>query len=287
MNDTITTAAPTTTTTTAAPTTTQTTTSTEAWYTPLKLEPDAVKFVEDRKFGDLNTVMKSAIESDRVARSRNVLEKPDPQKLKDWKGWSELGWDPDATKYLAKAPDEKTLGFPYSKDLWGAFTKVAHDARVPLSQMQEMHDGLLKWFGGINQAETAKRAGEDKALSDMIRAEQGQNYDAYVERARRAARTLGLGADAGEMEKIVGSPRLTKAMAKLGEMLGEDQLVQAGGGDTSPQNAAAIEAEIRKLHGDPTFVKVLNDPRHVQHKDFVAQRQALIDKLARLQDRAA
>jgi hypothetical protein len=32
------------------------------------------------------------------------------------------------------------------------------------------------------------------------------------------------------------------------------------------------------MHGDANIVKVINDPRHPQHQDYVAQRQAMIDR---------
>ena len=69
-----------------------------SWYAPYNLDEASRNFIADRKFdgeGGLQQLLKSSIESDRMARSRNVFERPDPAKPRtDWQHWEQLGWKP-------------------------------------------------------------------------------------------------------------------------------------------------------------------------------------------------
>lgn len=252
----------------------------EPWYQPFNLDPEAVKFVEDRKFADLPTTLKSHIEADRVARARNVLEKPDPAKLKEWKGWSDLGWVPDAAQYKLAAPKE-TRGYDYDQPLWEEVAKIAHDERVPLTAAQAMHDRILDYFGKrLMQTEAAGA----RALTDSETALRGAwkgDYDANIEVASRAARAFDVGAeDFGELGKVIGAPRLVKLFHAIGAKLGEAALV-GGTGTGTAMTVGQAEAELRRLQGDPAWLKVFTDQRHPQNRDYVAQRDRLIAVIAK------
>ncbi len=75
--------------------------------------------MQDRKFPDINALMTSAIHADNLARSRNVLPKPEPANLLGWDGWTELGAPADIKDYALKPPQLHD-GFP--KD--AAFDKL-------------------------------------------------------------------------------------------------------------------------------------------------------------------
>jgi hypothetical protein len=250
-----------------------------------------VKFIEDRKFADPATVIKSAIESDRVARSRNVIEKPDPTRLQDWKGYGELGWTDDAAKYGAAIEKPKPgQGEVLDEKVFGEFTKLAHGAKVAPWQAKQIFDGLFKFVNGEVAAADAKGA---KALSDLeegLKKDWGQDYNGNKERARRAMVAFGVGAEDGkELDAMLGAPRMVKLFHAISSKLGEDQLPAGGGGGGGgdlPMTIAATEAAIRALHGDENFVKVMDDARHPQNKDFIAKRQRLISHLAKLKGAA-
>lgn len=88
-----------------------------------------------------------------------------------------------------------------------------------------------------------------------------------------------------ELERVTGSPRLLKMFHAIGSKLGEANLIGAdsGGGGGPPDSVATLRAELNRLAGDKDFMQAFKDNRHPQHKDRVAQRQAIIDKLAALE----
>lgn len=260
------------------------------WYAPLKLDADAVKFVEDRKFTDLNTVFKSAISSDELARSRNVIPKPDPSKIGEWAGWEEVGWVKDPAKYTPKAPVPKE-GEHYDPTMFNDFTALAHEARVPVAAAEKIYSGMFeKMQARIKEMNGKQDTDQKKATADLdtaLHGKWGDKYDANKDLSQRAVRALGIGKDnSALLEKIIGAPALLEMFHLIGSKLPEDTLAGSGGGGTN-ETPAQLDAEINRLQADPLFVKALMDPTHPQHKQFKDQRQGLIDKLAKLQARAA
>lgn len=258
----------------------------EPFYKSWNLDADSVKFIEDRKFDGPGTILKSAIESDRVARSRNVIEKPDQKNVKDWKGFSELGWTEDATKYTVAKPKVEQ-GQVLHDGMFSAFTKASHAAKLAPWQAEAVFGEVFKAMNKEIADEDAKGATALADLETSLRSEWGQSYPAKKTLAERAMKQAGLGAkDAKLLDQALTSPGLVKLFAQFGELMGEDRL-GGGGGGGGPQTIESLEAEIRKMHGDENIVKIINDERHPQHKDYVTQRQGLIDRLAQLKGRAA
>lgn len=263
----------------------------QPWYAPLNLPDYACAFIEDRNFPDLPTVFKSAIESDRMARSRNVLEKPDPKgDITQWAGWNDLGVPADLAKYELKAPEVKE-GRVLDPGIFDAFRKAAHEAKVLPSQASALFGSMWNALNAkadelaaADTAAQAKAAADAKAQSEALmsdlRARWGGDFDKKTELGRRAAAALGIKDGAGELEKIIGAPRLVELFAAIGERLGEASLSGLGDrtssalGDLTPDQAAA---ERRRLEGDPEWMRVFNDPRNPLSKDYAARRMKLIE----------
>jgi len=66
--------------------------------------------------------------------------------------------------------------------------------------------------------------------------------------------------------------------------MGEDKLVSSsGGGSGMSESLEGLRAELRRLQGDPEFMKALRDERNPRHGDVAAQRKAIIAKIARIE----
>lgn len=263
-----------------------------AWYESkdLGLEDELKTYYAGKQYPDLKTALKSGREAENLARSRNVLEKPDPKKLTEWKGWTELGWTEDPAKYEIKAPDEKALRFKYDGELWGEFRKFAHENRIPLPAAQAIHDKMIEFWGKRMDALEAQGASAIRETEEALDKEWGADKERNREIARRAAKTFDIGIeDMAELDKVIGSPRLLKMFHAIGAKLGEASLVgdDARGGAGAPGTVAEIEAELNRLEADKDFLEALKDPRHRRHKDVTAQREQLIAKLAALKSKAA
>ena len=268
-----------------------------AWYEhkDLGFDDETKTYYAGKKYPDLATALKSGREAEKVATSRNVFEKPDPKKLDEWKGWSELGWIEDAAKYEVKAPDQAKLKFPYNAEVMGSIKASAHKHRVPLAAAQAIHDDLLAAYGKHHDGIEAQGASRLAELSTALDEAWGADKERNTTIAQRAARTIFKdvpGVDFKKLEEAIGgAPALLKALHAHGVGLGESNLVGGdGGGGRSglPASAAETQAEIRRLEADPDFRKVLNEGhRNPRYQDVMAQRQRLIDHLAKLQRPAA
>ncbi len=258
------------------------------WYETLKPDADTVKFIEERKFPDFGAFAKSARESHDLARSRNVWERPDPNKLNEWKHWADLGWKEKLEDYTLKNPDKIPDGVVPDDAIRSLVAKFAHENRIPLPAAQGLYGKLFEHFSDLIVKRSAAMAKANADLEAGLRDEWKADYDRNCELARRAAKFLG-GDDLpdAELEAIVKSPRLVRMFAKIGGLIGEDKIGEAGAGGALPESAASIEAELTRLEADPDFIKVITNERDPQYAGFVAKRQKLIDRLSALQQRAA
>ncbi|MCT4495394.1 hypothetical protein [Bosea minatitlanensis] len=258
----------------------------EPWYTPFNLDEPAKQFIADRKFDrpdGLQSLLKSAIESDRVARSRNVFEKPDPARVNEWAGWSELGWKEKPEDYALKKP-QTPQNFQYMQSFEDAIKKIAHENKVPLPAAQAMLDGLTAFAVSEIDATDARGAKAAQDLDVALRKDWGADYDRNVELARRAVRHFGVGLDdSSQLEAIIGAPSLTRLFHQIGAAMGEDKLVVSGGGGGLGESMEGLRAELRRLQGDKDFMTALGDERHARHADVAAQRKAIIDKIAAIE----
>lgn len=274
----------------------------QPWYAPHKFDNDTVAYIEERKFPDLQTMVRSGIEGSRLARDRNVFERPkDVKNLKDWKHWGDLGWVDKYDDYQLKAPEGLAETELMEPGMAEVVRKAAHDARVPLPAMQDVFSAasqhLAKTVRDL-EAEGARRADEDKkALAAALEKEWGPQAATKTELAKRAARAVA-GDNRAALDALEralagadgkgGDVQLLRLFAGLGERMGEALFVDgAGSAGGGPQTIASIDAELRRLEGDPNWMKVFRDARHPQHADYAAQRQRLIDQKAKLIDRAA
>lgn len=242
------------------------------FYSTAGLDADGVKFINDRKFDGWAPLVKSAIDSDRVARARNLMDKPDPNKLSEWKGYSELGWVEDATKYTIEKP-KVGEGEVLHDGMFATFTKAAHAAKLAPWQAKAVFEEMFK-FGNteLKNMDTAS-AGEIKRAEDALQAKWGADFPRNKTLAARAMRHFGLGAkDSKLLDGALGSPGLVEMFHAIGDMIGEDKLPENGGGGFgSGESIDAIEADKRKFAGDALKRKALGDPSHPQHKDVAAE----------------
>ena len=241
------------------------------------LDTSAAEFIAGKGFASPAELVKSALNADKLVRDRNVIPAPDAAKLADWEGWEKMGWTRDPAGYKladAQVPE----GLTYSKDMDGAFAKLAHEARLPPALASQVRDGLLTMLKSEQDALANRGAAETRQLQQQLRQEWGSQYDANMELARRAAQASGINVqDAATLSKLTDAPGVLKLFQRLGESMSEDALKGGGGGrnfNMTPEQAAA---EQRKLSADRDFMSKLSDKRHPEHPDVAARWQNLIE----------
>ena len=156
------------------------------WHKPLNLDPDNAKFIDDHGYTDANAVLKSAREADRLARARNVIEKPDPKNVKDWKGFAELGLPAKVEDYKLAKPTRKD-GEIHDEKAFQDFSGAAYGLKLLPWQAEGIFD-FMETRSNKSMAEfKTQGAAARNALEVKLREDWGSEYDAKKELASRAA----------------------------------------------------------------------------------------------------
>lgn len=257
-------------------------TSNEPWFASADygFDQSTRDFFAGKNYPDVKTALSSLPQADRMARERNVLEKPNPEKLREWKGWEDLGAPADPAKYTIKAPEKDKLKFTYDGELWDAVKKIGHENRIPVAQLQAVHDGVLDLFGKRFEKVEAEGSAELTKLDTALKSEWGADYPQKRELAERAARAqakaLGVEDFSALEHALGGSPNLLKFFAGLGESMGEDTLKGGGGGGAGKLTPSTARQERLRLEANKDWMEIFNDNRHPQNKDYAAHRNRLL-----------
>ena len=215
-----------------------------------------------------------------MARARNVVTKPDQKNPQGWEGFTDLGWTPDKAQYKFEPP-KIADGEIHDEKAFTTFQGVAHEARLAPWQAKAVYDAMHKQSNDALKVFRDAGATANRELDQKLHANLGDQYDQKVELGKRAFAFFKPDAITGaQMDQIMGAPAMVELFIKVGEAMGEDKLVtshSAFGGKTP----ATARADRMRLENDPTWMKVFNDPRHPQNKDYTKQRQDLIDIEAR------
>lgn len=252
------------------------------FYDSWGLDDQARQFIAGKGYPDPVTFARSAMESDRLARDRNVIPKPDPNNLKGWDGWSELGWKPEPADYQLKRP-QTPEGFKYMPAFEDHIRKVAHENRMPLSHAQVMLDAMVGFAVKDIDATNAALIRADAERQTQLKGKWGGDYDRNAELAQRAVNHFGVSeTEKALLKDALGDVRVIELFHQIGAQLGEDTIVTSSGA-ALPASLDALQAELNRLHADPAWSKALNDPRAPNHKEVAAQRLDLSQKIAELQ----
>jgi hypothetical protein len=154
-----------------------------------------------------------------------VPEKPEGYAFKAPEGVPPAAWDEGGLKALAS---------------W------AHELGMTPAQAQGIAERFAKQQGEAIQRAAEGIEPDGRKMEDVLRGEWGVNYDANLERARRAARQFGGDAIADALEAKVGGSAMLRFFAKIGEAVGEDSPAGMGtgsrGADPKAERARYFEA---------------------------------------------
>jgi hypothetical protein len=240
------------------------------------LDGDTVKYLDGKNFPDIGTALSSARQADEMARSRNVISKPDATNLKGWNGYTELGWTPDRQAYKIEAPKVGD-GEVHDEKAFAKFSDLAHDARIAPWQAKALYDGLHKHTNDSLKSLRDAGATANRELTEKLKGSWGDKYDQNVELAKRAFGFFKPDAITGaQMDQVMGSAAMVELFEKIGSAMGEDKLIGQSGGSFGQKTPAQARAERMKLEGDAEWLKVFRDARHPQNKDYIKQRADLL-----------
>lgn len=216
-----------------------------------------------------------------MARNRNVVGKPDPNNLKGWGGYTELGWTPDRQQYKIEAP-KLAEGEVHDEKAFGKFSDLAHEARLAPWQAKAVYDGMHAQTSAQVKAFRDAGAAANQELDNKLRTNWGDKYDERVTIAKRAFSFFKPDSITGaQMDQAMGSAAMVELFEKIGAAMGEDKLIGQSGGSFGAKSPAQARAERLALENDKQWFAVFNDPRHPQNAAFVKQRADLMEIEAR------
>ena len=135
-----------------------------------------------------------------------------------------------------------------------ALAEYAHGKKYPPAMVADLVGKTIEYFQDETEA-TNKAASESVATEKQaLRTEWGAAYDEKMAATQRGAQFLGIDRDTqAAFTQMLGYAGVAKMLARVGEQVGEDQIVMgAGGGATAltPNEAKAELARLNKEHGD-------------------------------------
>ena len=191
----------------------------------------------------------------------------------DWKNvYQKLGL-PEKDKYDVKFPET------YNKDFQEKFKETLHGAGILPTQAQK----LVDFYNGhieqeFGRADETRKAAYDKEMN-ALKVEWGEGYNKNLQTAAHTFKKL---VDPETIQYLdqkgfTKDPRIFKVFAKIGEMLGEDKVVDPkGAGGFTPSD---INEKITTIMGDKTGAYW--NKTHPGHKAAVEQVQQYHQMLGR------
>lgn len=210
-----------------------------------------------------------------------MVVKPDPKNPQGWEGFADLGWNPDKAQYKLETP-KLADGDIHDEVAFTKFGDVAHEARLAPWQAQAVYNAMHKQANDGIKAMRDAGATANRELNTRLREKWGDSFDQKTELAKRAFSSFKVDSITGaQMDQVMGAPQMVELFARIGEAIGEGNLVTGGGSGMGGKSPATARVERLRLESDANWMKVFNDPRHPQNRDYVTQRQALIEIEAR------
>ena len=174
---------------------------------------------------------------------------------------------------------ETPEGYDFGDD--GGDLDFYRQATHQLGLTQDQAANMLELYASVEeeQKEAQQKASADFAVESQIelKREWQQNYDAKLDQAQRAFAQF----STPEFNQIMDEtglgnhPEVIKAFAKIGSMIGEDQLVVGTGLGRSQLSPFDAQEQIQANYSDPEFSKAYRDNRNPGHKSAMDKMDSL------------
>ena len=189
----------------------------------------------------------------------NIMDKPaEGQSHAEWAraNAAALGLPDKEDGYVSEPPDFWPKDMPWDTDLDAKARKVAFDAGVS----PEAHKAYVALFAekmkALDEASSLELGDAEAKMMADLQKDFGAQTDAKITQARQAAQMVAekAGLDAEGIERIgkllakdTGNAQVIRFMAAIGEMAGEDNMVQPHGGGSLTMTPADARAELARF----------------------------------------
>lgn len=206
----------------------------------------------------------------------------DPEKLASWEGWAKLGRPETPDKYDLSGfkPPE---GLPWNDEVAKGLLPTMHKLGLSNAQVNALLSAYATAQHGeyqkLDQTVSAAAAG----LKAGLQKEWGRAYDARLALANKAAAmAFGPDLEAARQIQLTGGvflldhPVLAKALARIGEQVGESGSIPGGQG-TMAMTPDQARSELAALRRDKARVDILLNRAHPEHDAMVELNRRLFE----------
>lgn len=157
---------------------------------------------------------------------------------------------PEKVEDYKLIPDKLPDGFVPNKELAAGAAAIAHRHNIPAKAMEELGAFYTASEEARSQVSAEMAMAELEQGKAKLKESWGANFEKNIERAARAARTVGLDPESPGLR----DPEVIKALNRFAEMMAEDKLVS---GDFSPsmQNGQYRAKDIMTNPKNPLYEK--------------------------------
>lgn len=220
------------------------------------------------QYEDVGALAKSYINAQSLIGKKGVIVPSEKASPEDWSNFYKQLGQPDLEKFEIKLPE----GTELNPEVLNQFKDAAFKSGLLPKQAQ----GLLEWYTKFEKDTMATLQSQKQQSTaqeiDSLKKEWGDGFQKQVALAQMAVKELG---GEGFVKYLVDSGLasnvpLTKFMAQVGKLLGEDKLRGEGVGafGKTPQE---LDAEIQAMFESPAFM----DKNHGGHAKAMQQWEAL------------
>lgn len=216
-------------------------------------DPVAKAWVTNKGLPDVQALAKSAMNAEKMLGkpTDSLIEIPKDQSPETMRPiWEKLG--------AGQRPEDYQLPVPEGQD--GAFAQQAaqwmYEAGVPVPMAQQLAEKWNEYVGGVTAEQSQQIQQRDQAQVDQLKLEWGQNFNANLEIAMRAADEFGIDDTAQEaLKQALGPGQAARILLNIGSKLASDDGFVGGeipgfGTGGSPEQA---REQIRQLQRDKDF----------------------------------
>lgn len=217
------------------------------------------------QFQDVGALAKSYVHAQTLIGKKGVVVPGEKASDEEWGSFYKAIGLPEADKYTVNPPKDVQV----NEQVMTKFKETAYKAGLLPKQAQ----GILDWYTKFEQetvaAQVAQKQADEANAINQLKNEWGDGFTKQVGLAQMAVRE----ADPdGSFQKYLvesglgNNTKLTKFLAGIGKMLGEDKL---RGQDSSQfgQTPDELQSELQGFFENPAF----SDKHHPEHAKLVRQ----------------
>lgn len=188
-----------------------------------------------------------------------------------WKAvWQKLGAPVDAAGYdfsgIKRAGDQ-----PVEAALTEALRTAALNANLPVSAAQGVATAVVQALDAQAVAQATERAAALETARAALKANWGQNYEAFQFAAKQAATALGVTPEqVTALESVVGYDKVMDMFRNIAGKIGEDRFINNGPNKDAPMTVEAAKERLDELKRDQAWAKRFLDGDSAANKEFQA-----------------